>query len=353
MKLTPAFVLALALVFPATYVRADGGTIRLHREAGSNDAVITLGEVTELTGADAKRLAGVVLMTFPEGAREVTLDLRAIRQRLTDEGINWAEHELIGVEQCTVYRTVASPEPDDADGPTGSGANPPPSLDAVEARTVRGVILEQLAEQAGVDVTALDLEARERDEPTLIQVVVGDQPSVRLEAGRADRWTAIVTTEDSLGVSDVDRLALRVGKRVDTSVAVSPIRRGDVIGLHDVQRREVVVPLHGYDPIPETTQFVGQIAERHLTVGEPLDAQAVRAPRVIHRNEVVAVQLRVGELIIVQPMLARDDGGVGDSIRVQRTDTRQIVHVRVTGRRTAAIDTPSPVEPQVAQGDIR
>src|SRR5690606_36089982 len=93
----------VAAVILAMGIAAQGDTIRLNAEAGSRGPEVTLREIAELDGPLAAFYADTVVHRFAGDAGEARLTMEAVRQSLTEAGVNWGLVSLKGYGACRLH----------------------------------------------------------------------------------------------------------------------------------------------------------------------------------------------------------------------------------------------------------
>ena len=84
-------------------------------------------------------------------------------------------------------------------------------------------------------------------------------------------------------------------------------------------------------PVANPAELAGQRLTRPLKAGEPLTRRAAEPPPVIHRGEVVKMVIRQGGLLLTAAGIAQADGAMGQTIRVENSNSKKIVRGQVSG----------------------
>lgn len=70
------------------------------------------------------------------------------------------------------------------------------------------------------------------------------------------------------------------------------------------------------------SDVAGQEARTALYAGRPIPFEAIGAPALINRNEIVAIHFRAGGLVITTEGRALERGGIGDRVRIMNISSR-------------------------------
>ncbi len=290
----------------------------LGRVAGAQDSIVvrpaarvpasgplTLGDVAALTGPEATRLAGAVVLdeaalrrSKPEALR---LDVRLVRAALDRTDIRWGKVTLSGAA-CAL---AAAPGPD---------ARAPAPAPARTGATVRDCIARRVGELARAPVEDLRLTFDEARKDLLDLPTSGRSVAVA-PAGMSERMPVNVR------VLDGDRLvaegSIRVGVQVRRTVLVarSAIPRGDKVDDADVDAQERwLAPTLA----PATReQALGSAARARIGPGEVVLARDVEIPAAVRKGQTVAVDCVVGGIVVrMNNARALMDGREGEEILV-------------------------------------
>jgi flagella basal body P-ring formation protein FlgA len=137
------------------------------------------------------------------------------------------------------------------------------------------------------------------------------------------------------------------------AVAVRPIPRGEIITAADVEMRYVEsapTATARRAPVDDLDQLIGKEAGRPIQAGDIIFTDAVQAPLLVHRGEMVTVVARGGGIRVRTQARARENGAQGDLVQVESLETRERYDAQVIGPKEAAVfaGTPMPSTPSVA-----
>jgi flagella basal body P-ring formation protein FlgA len=324
--------------------RAGCAEIVLRERAALGGAVVLLGDVAEVAGADAAlaaELAAVPLMPTPAAGAARYLQAVEVRDLLAARGVDvrslrfgGATAVAVGVEDEQV---VAAP------AKAGVPAVARPMTAEVAFERAHDLVLAYLGEQSGhqqwsVEVTADgDLAAAMNRLGGQLQVTGGRSPWTGYQRFR------LTTPEDPAGVF----VAARV-QRVDTVVvARRAIERGDLIGAADVELRSIVGATSAQAG-RTLDEFVGKEAVQAIRPESIVLTSQVRAPLVVLRGERVSVRARAAGVSVRTFATAQQDGSVGDLIMVQSLAGKERYAARVTGVRELEVFAAAPTAADLA-----
>lgn len=120
-------------------------------------------------------------------------------------------------------------------------------------------------------------------------------------------------------------------------VAARPMSRGALLGVGDIEVREMDVTAlaGGYLSSPE--QAVGRMLRRNVQLGAAIGPGMVELPRIIRRGERVQILARSGGMEVRMEGEALEDGAKGEVIRVRNRSSRRSVEGLVAGPGTVEV----------------
>lgn len=163
------------------------------------------------------------------------------------------------------------------------------------------------AEQAAA--ATLDLSVHESEDfsgPTPVTVV--------MRQGDAELKRGVVT--------------VRVQRPRRILVASRRLGRGVIVAASDLSWRELPEAQAGREALEDPEQLVGRTTARNISQGQAWRPELVTDPPLVARGELVRVQIQSGALRIDALGEARNDGHVGQRLRVLNPDSkREIVGI--------------------------
>ncbi|MCE5249627.1 flagellar basal body P-ring formation chaperone FlgA [bacterium] len=193
----------------------------------------------------------------------------------------------------------------------------------IPAEKVRVAVIEQvekLAVESGLEILATvpqmgDIDVRDVENPVMTVSVPGGR---KIDA----RVPVRVEFSDDRG-HVVKRVQLTAKVQIFKMVAVvrSDMSRGQQIAPGDMELARVdVAGLDGY--FEDTAPLEGMLTNRILRAGSVLTKQQVREVPVILRGDKVVIKAVAGNVIAYSEGVARQDGGIGEKIRVYHEMTK-------------------------------
>lgn len=148
---------------------------------------------------------------------------------------------------------------------------------------------------------------------------------------RTGRFSVFVTAPPN--ASDAQRLRVsgRIVYQETIAVPAHGMAIGDVFGPSDIGEiklpRDRVAP----DAITTAQELLGKATRRILQAGETVRAGDVEAPVVIHKGDLVSIQLQTAAMQLTAQGKALDDGAMGAAIRVANTQSNRVIDAAVAG----------------------
>jgi len=135
----------------------------------------------------------------------------------------------------------------------------------------------------------------------------------------------------SAGGRTLRRAVVSVNVRATLPVALAarPLRRGERLRRVDVimEPRDLSELRHGF--VANPARLVGKRLKRSVRAGAVLEDEWVERPPLVVRGQPVQLRLAYGPLVIEGKGMARQDGRLGEWIRVVNSDSRREVLGRV------------------------
>ncbi|WP_299607888.1 flagellar basal body P-ring formation chaperone FlgA [uncultured Tateyamaria sp.] len=113
-------------------------------------------------------------------------------------------------------------------------------------------------------------------------------------------------------------MLMATGSYADTVMPTRTLRPGTLITASDLTVRDGVHP----GMFDRVSDVVGQEARMALYAGRPIPFDAIGAPAIVNRNQIVPLFFDAGGLSITTEGRALERGGVGDRVRVMNLSSR-------------------------------
>jgi flagella basal body P-ring formation protein FlgA len=121
-------------------------------------------------------------------------------------------------------------------------------------------------------------------------------------------------------------------------VAVMPLSRDQIITRADVRLEERTLAQVPEGAMTDLQEVIGKRPRRSISSGTPLHARLLEAPPVIQKGSVVTVLINTPTLSVVMQGQAKEDGAVGEQIRVVNLASRKEIYGRVIDENTVRVD---------------
>ncbi|MHC4177433.1 MAG: flagellar basal body P-ring formation chaperone FlgA [Planctomycetota bacterium] len=326
------------LVFGSGAGRA--ALLRLRAQCQSRAAVVTLGDVAEISAADAgqaRALEAIELFPAPPASQQRFVRLREIQDLLLLRGVNLAEHQFSGSSQVAILGrgTPAKGKP---------GWPLSPSVMKAANRRVTESVARYLQEYVSADPPwIVEAELGQR----LARLVADPGRAISISGG-APPWTGPQRFE-----ATVDTPGGPVRFSLDAQVEISPavvvaarsLPRGTVIRAADVVLQRGVSEHSEHrrsERFTSIDEVVGKETARAIPEGKVLQQDAVRSPLLVRRGDVVTVYARNPGICVRTLGRARDNGSLGELVAVESLQDRSTYFARVSSVREVEVYARSP-----------
>lgn len=298
-----------ASVGPEDGARDDLLRIHLPREVTVQNPLLSLGQVTVMTGTGplATTAGQVRLGRFSVPGQKITLDRATILSRLASQGIPAEKVVLTGADAVTVRRRqqIISGDEFVSFARLFLQQNPPGSspCDGTASGKPKDLALP--------------------DEPKNMQLV----PRF-VENGAS----GFVTVQVSVVVDGKEvgsrTVPLRLRYRCHKAVTLREIPQGTALGPENVKIEETV------SDRPETSwkSPYGLVALRNLPTQTEIRDDMIEAPQpslLIRRNETVVIRVQRPGFLVTAVGLAMQEGRAGQYMKVRNTDSHRIIMCKV------------------------
>jgi len=309
-------VCILSLAVPCNAASGGEGSprdnmVRIHlpREVTVQNPLLSLGQVTVITGAErlAATAGSVRLGRFSVPGQKITLDRATILSRLASQGVAAENVVLTGADAVTVRRRqqVISGDEFVSFARLFLQQNPPGSspCDGTAAARPKDLVLP--------------------DEPNNMQLVP------RFAENGANGFVTVQVSV-VVGGKEVGSRAvpLRLRYRGHKAVTLQEIPEGATLTQENVKIEETVADR------PETgwKSPYGLVALRDLPARMEIRDGMVDAPQpslVIRRNETVVIRLQRPGFLVTAVGLAMQEGRAGQYVKVRNTDSHRVIVCKV------------------------
>lgn len=337
-----------------TPLRAD--SIRLHEQAGSAQARVTLAQVAELKGEEAFRFADLVVLELTpqgDGLRGGVVTLPEVRARLQAAGANFARLSLRGYARCQVHPLQPQAGQEHHADPAATAAvvaNPQGrTISTQTPALLREQVEAALRSALGADAEAVAIGFGAADERKLARGALQETYEITwltpVDLGRVA--VRIVRLEGGRPMETIQVSAL-LQRQVHALVVQQTLRRGEPILPGQVVLAPVVLDQPRSAPLVDAELVVGQVVSTLLRPGAVLYPEHLQAPLLVRRGDLVTVRCQVGGLMIRTVARAMEDGTLDQPITLRNERTRDVFAAVVAGHRQAVLPGQDAVPVQAA-----
>jgi len=294
--------------------------IVLKKEVYLENSRFNLGDIAVINGSDIKlisRLSDVFLGEVPhreKSKRNITP--AEIVMKLGQVGIDVEDIEIGGASVASVY----------------------PKLQIISSDDVSKAVKEFIFENMPWDREDVIVETPRRGSD--IAVKYGDisieiAPRSRNQYIGSVRYTAIISVGGVVQKSVDLSLKISVFKKV--LVASRRIKRGEMLNPGNLIMVRRQLSANAKDAIDNPAEAVGMIAARNISVQGVIKQKYLTLPLIVKNREVVKLIFQTGGLNVQTMAVARENGSLGDYVRVQNVDSKKIIYGRVVGVRQVSV----------------
>ncbi|MEW6534108.1 MAG: flagellar basal body P-ring formation chaperone FlgA [Candidatus Auribacterota bacterium] len=301
--------------------QAEGIIIELKKEVQLASQEFTIGDIATITGAQtplADMIGRIPMGKVPEmetAKRNITP--AEIIYRLGQEGIEAQTISFSGAEVSTIK----------------------PQLQPVLAEdlvTVVETFIRETMPWSEEEVIIEPIRMPETVEVCLGAVTVEVVPVSKVSYIGQVRYSVIISVDGRVQKSVDVFLRVRVFK--DVLVASRNIKRGEMFSPANIMMAKRELQPSSQDALSDPRFVLGMVATRSISAQKIIKDDFVDMPVIVHRRELVQVLYKHENFQIETVGVAKEDGCVGQFIRIQNTDSKKLFFARVVGVRTVEIE---------------
>lgn len=300
-------LLCLLLLFCDTSA-ALAQTITLKSSVVSHSDQITLGMVADLA-PNSSTLAEKRLVRAPEPAKKITLNHAQIEKLLRQNGVDTVAFTWLGANSVQVVGASQTITPSDVQ-----------------------FAIDDFLRDAEFRLPNITFEFVPHSLPEPFIFPAGSLqydviPSVETIVGSRN-FTLIYRVDGKT----VKNLAVRGRLSANAQVVVvqQPLRRGVIISATDVEMVSVDIS-KAKDPLFSIEDVLGQQVVRSMRAGQLVERKYIEYPPVIKKGDFVRIIAQRGSMVLTASGVARQDGRLNETIRVQNSSSQKEVRGRVVG----------------------
>lgn len=325
-------ITALTHVLLATACAAVGADLTLRSRCEAAGPVVTLGDVADIVSSDpaeADKLAATELFPAPSADKQHFASQRQIQDLLLLRGVNLGQLHFSGASQVAISRAGAA---DKHDEKSVSAA-----VQRREKKRLCEAIVEYLNQNAAAGETwSVELELDENQ----TRLMAASDAVMTISGGKKP-WLGNQRFEASVTRPNQPPANFSIDARVSLPpaviIAARPLARGVLLCAADVQLQRDAVARADAQTFQSLDEVIGRETTRALGAGAAIERDAVRAPLLIRRGEVITVTAVAGSVRVTTNARAKAEGSLGDLVPVESMHDRTTYFVRVSGLREGEV----------------
>lgn len=309
------FLLVVLMAFLAVSPGLAHADVMLRPSVTINDNVIRLGDLFKNAGSHAK---DPVAPAPPLGMR-VTYSASWLDTVAHQYGLSWTPASY--ADQATVVRASRVIGPD--------------------------AISERLLQAMSSSINGQEVQLH-LDNPGLQLLIPADASDAIAVNGltldqRSGRFSAFVSAP--AGAADATRQRVTGQLVFETEIAVPnhTIAAGEVLTPGDIEEIKIARDRLGTDAITDPSQLIGKSARQLLAAHMPIRQGDVRNPIVVHKSDLVTIELITPTMQLTAQGKALEDGSMGADIRVANTLSKRPIDAAVIGPNLVRVDAPGQI----------
>jgi flagella basal body P-ring formation protein FlgA len=148
---------------------------------------------------------------------------------------------------------------------------------------------------------------------------------------RTGRFSAVVSAPP--GAPDAQRQRITGKLIIEVTIAVPNriVAINEILGRGDVAQIKVPRERLAADVVTDPAQLIGKSARHMLRAEQPLRAGDIQEPLVVHRGDLVTIELRTAVMQLGAQGKALEDGALGATVRVVNTQSNRTIDAIVAG----------------------
>ncbi|MBM3289564.1 MAG: flagellar basal body P-ring formation protein FlgA [Candidatus Hydrogenedentes bacterium] len=295
---------ALTAAFIAVAASAD--TIMLKTEAYVKGPMVRLGDIADITGANAEQLGALEIGSAAAPGASKRIDSAVLKMRLNGAGASSVDIQGSPSVVATTLSLDLSRE--------------------VLTDDLRTFIQTQLPWDG--PETTIDI----LDEPDPVTVPEGEV-AVKWIPSPQYRWIGQGTFRGDIEVDGKVKRTVYAKANVeafdDVIVCARDVPRGKAIAVTDLRFEKRALSQQRGDAVYDLEEAVGMIARDDIFMGETLSRRSLVPKQLVKRNQLVVVEAQAGALVVRSRAKSLDNGGAGDIVRLMNPDSKTEYQGRV------------------------
>ncbi|HVA12247.1 MAG TPA: flagellar basal body P-ring formation chaperone FlgA [Stellaceae bacterium] len=145
------------------------------------------------------------------------------------------------------------------------------------------------------------------------------------------RFSVYVTAPANAANAQRQRVTGRVIYQETIAVPSHGLAIGDIFAADDITEIKLPRDRVAADAITDPQELIGKAARRILRAGETIRVGDVEDPIVVHKGDLVTIELNTAAMQLTAQGKALDDGAMGAAIRINNTQSNRIIDAAVAG----------------------
>jgi flagella basal body P-ring formation protein FlgA len=124
---------------------------------------------------------------------------------------------------------------------------------------------------------------------------------------------------------------------MDVYVPARVLSVGEIIAEGDLESITVSERDVSSNAVVDLKSLVGMEVKRTLREGSVIRKNAIAAPTLVHKKELVTLTVETGQMRLTAQGQAMDDGAMDDVIRVMNLSSKKVISAVVNGKQSAKV----------------
>ncbi len=322
MRLTVGFIVMITMYLLSVFaVHAESISVQLKEDVHLSGSEICLGDIAFIQGENdmlVSALREISIAQVPQtetGQRSISTSEIMLHMRKI--GLEESEISFSGPPVATIY----------------------PEVQTISGQHLFDVVSVFIQDTMPWDPN--DVIIHPKRLPDEVEVVNGDVsydiiPLSRNQYIGPSRYTVVVNVDGQIQKNIDIFVDITVFKEI--LVASSKINRGDMIQPHNVMISRKELRSSTQDAISDPSQALGMVAARNISPQAVIKPSYITMPVIVQRKDMVKISFKSGGLLVQGVGVAKENGSIGDYIKVQNVDSEKIIFAKVVGVREVSVD---------------
>ena len=313
----PFFIVSILFISHFSFLILPAAEIHFKTPVQCDAAIVTLGDVAEITGQGAESLAKMPLFPAPIAGGQRTVSATQIRNLLADRQMTAFDHDFRGVEQIVI------------DGPKREPTKKPGHVNVNHERKVGEELTDMLLAYLnrcttdGRPDSALPWKIKLQLTPEQIRAIADGEKITGMYGGKnplvgtQEFQAELQTVNPASGRRTLVRFTAEIDLPPKVVVARRALQRGKLLNENDI-RIEYQDKIRGTDYFSDPGELLGKAVSANVQEGAVLTSRSVHKPVFVKKGEVVTVVAKTAGITVTSTGKALEDGSEGDLVMVDQ-----------------------------------